>query len=232
MLIMNIRIAAFCLFFIGMISFFGISVADEEEANDESNVEQTQKPIIQYSKVRARVSPTFELAFPSSKVTLSFDQSFNRLDLIFYLGYGIVSSDINSELTFAYNIKRFRPYIKFFQNTDFENLIAPGISDSGIVLVPTDKYIRRNRGFDFGIGYRLAPKLYLEPSFLLDDVFKGSLTESRVLEEGVDLIPKLSFVYDGVRALDPSNKLYFKGLYYRTNLKARFRDGFDMPVYT
>jgi hypothetical protein len=83
---MNIRIAAFCLFFIVMISFFEISVADEEEANDESNVEQTQKPIIQYSKVRAWVSPTFELAFPSSKVTLSFDQPFNRLDLIYYLG--------------------------------------------------------------------------------------------------------------------------------------------------
>jgi hypothetical protein len=213
-----------------IISFFGIRVAAEEDVSDKQDAEEAKKLNVQYSEVRARVSPTLELALPSSKVTLSFTQPFNRLDLIFYLGYGIISSDINSELTFAYNIKRFRPYVKFFQSTDFENLVAPGISDSGVVLVPTDKYIHRSRGFDLGVGYRLAPKLYLEPSFLLDEVFKGSLTEARVLEDGVDLVPKFSFVYDGVRALDPTSRLYFKGLYYRTIFKSRFRNGFDRPV--
>jgi hypothetical protein len=163
-------------------------------------------------------------------VTLSFTQPFNRLNLIFYLGYGIIQSDIHSELTFAYNIKHFRPYVKFFQKTDFENLVAPDIVDSGVVLAPTEKYIDRSRGFEIGIGYQLASRLYLEPSFLLNDVFKGSLTEARILDEGVDLVPRLSFVYDGVNALDPTSELYFTGVYFRTILKTRFRDSFNAPI--
>ncbi len=227
---MKTRIVSLSFLFIAMISFFGTRVAAEEKVSDEPKTEEAKKLNVKYSEVRAQVSPSLDLVLPSGNVTLSFTQPFNRLDLIFYLGYGIISSNINSELIFAYNIKRFRPYLKFFQSTDFENLVAPGISGSDIVLVPTDKYIERNRGFEVGIGYRLAPKLYLEPAFLLDDVFKGSLTEARVLEDGFDLVPKLSFIYDGVRALDPTNKLYFKGLNYRTVFKARFRDGFDTPV--
>ncbi len=213
-----------------MISFFGTKVAAEDKVSDEPKTEEAEKLNVKFSTVQAQVSPSLDLVLPSGNVRLTFTQPINRLDLIFYLGYGIISSNINSELTFAYNIKRFRPYLKFFQSTDFENLVAPGISGSDIVLVPTDKYIERNRGFEGGIGYRLAPKLYLEPAFLLDEVFKGSLTETRVLEDGFDLVPKLSFIYDGVRALDPANKLYFKGLSYRTVFKARFRDSFDTPV--
>jgi hypothetical protein len=163
-------------------SFWGTCVAVEEVADEKANEKQSQELIIQYSNVRARVSPTFELALPSSKVTLSFNPSFNKLDLIFYLGYGVLSGDINSELTFAYNIRRFRPYVKFFQHTDFENLVEPGIKDSGIVLVPTDKYVYRSRGFELGVGYRLAPKLYLEPAFIFNDIFKGSFTESLMKE--------------------------------------------------
>jgi hypothetical protein len=220
-----------CIFISLFSVYFSVArAAADDQKDDNTDDKQSRELRIQYSNVRARVSPTFELALPSSKVTLSFNPSFNELDLIFYLGYGILSGDINSELTFAYNIKRFRPYIKFFQNTDFENLIQPGIEDSGIVLVPSSKYIYRSRGFELGVGYRLAPRLYVEPAFLFDDIFKGSLTESRILEEGIDLVPKLSFVYDGVTARDPSNQLLFKGIYYRTILNARFREDFNRPV--
>ena len=227
---MKLYIAVLMAFFFAIAACSGNMVFAADESVEDTSSEETRKLNVQYSEVRARVSPTFELALPSSKVTLSFTQPFNRLDIVFYLGYGIISSDIDSELTFAYNIKRFRPFIKFFQSTDFENLVAPGISGSGVVLVPTDKYIDRSRGFDAGVGYRLAPRLYLEPSFLLDDVFKGSLTEAQVLTEGVDLVPKLSFVYDGLKALDPSSKLYLRGLYYRTIFALRYRDSFDTPV--
>jgi hypothetical protein len=211
-------------------AFSTTGFAEEEGPSDDSDGEETSRLNIQYSEVRARVSPTFEVALPSGELTLSFTQPFNRLDLIFYLGYGVISSDIDTELTFAYNIKRFRPYVKFFQKTDFENLVAPAIVDSGIVLVPTEKYIDRRRGFELGVDYRLAQRLYLEPAFLLDDVFKGSLTEARILDEGVDLTLKLSFIFDGVTALDPSDNLYFAGAYYRTILATRFRDTFNVPV--
>ena len=227
---MNKQLTVLCLSALLCFSLCGTCIAAEEVADEKAAEKKSQDPIIQYSNVRARVSPIFELALPSSKVTLSFNPSFNELDLIFYLGYGVLSGDISTELTFAYNIKRFRPYIKFSQNTDFENFLQPGIEDSGIVLVPTDKYIYRNRGFEIGVGYRLAPKLYLEPAFMLDDIFKGSFTESRILEDGIDLVPKLSLIYDSVEALDPSNQLYFKGLYYRTVFKTRFRDDFNTPV--
>jgi hypothetical protein len=227
---MNKHFNYLCFFILISFSFWGTCVAAEEVADEKANEKQSQELIIQYSNVRARVSPTFELALPSSKVTLSFNPSFDKLDLIFYLGYGVLSGDINSKLTFAYNIRRFRPYVKFFQHTDFENLVEPGIKDSGIVLVPTDKYVYRSRGFELGVGYRLAPKLYLEPAFIFNDIFKGSFTESRILDEGIDLVPKLSLIYDNVKALDPSNQLSFKGLYYRTIFKARFRDDFNTPV--
>jgi hypothetical protein len=222
--------AALLVFVVSIAAGTGTMVFADDEGNENTDSDKTRDLNVQYSEVRARVSPTFELALPSSKVTLSFTQPFNRLDLVFYLGYGIVSSDIDSELTFAYNINRFRPFFKFFQRTDFENLVAPGISGSGIVLVPTEKYIARNRGFDVGVGYRLAPKLYLEPSFLLDDVFKGSLTTAQVLTQGIDLVPKLSLVYDGLKALDPSSMLYFRGLYYRTIFSMRYRNSFDTRV--
>ena len=227
----------------GNIAFAADDASENEDADNVSEIENTDEDVsenaeseegrklnVQFSQVRARVSPALELALPTGRVTLSFTQPFNRLDIIFYLGYGTISSDINSELTFAYNIGRFRPFIKFFQRADFENWVAPGISDGGIVLVPTEKYIARNKGFEPGIGYRLAPRLYLEPSFLVDDVFMGSLTQSRVLTEGYELVPKLSLVYDGLRAVDPSSMLYFRGVYYRTIFPMRYRNTFDRPV--
>jgi len=197
----------------------------EPDADTASN-----KPKVHYNEVRVRINPTFEIALPVGLITISFSQLFNNLQLSFYLDYGILSSDINSELMFDYALGKFIPYVKFFLQADFENLVAPGISGSGIVLVPTDKYIYRSRGLETGVGYRVLPKFTIEPAFLVDDLFKGSLTEGTVLDEGVDLVPKLSFVYDSITAPDPDNSLYFRGLYYRSLFQVRFRSDFQNPV--
>jgi hypothetical protein len=193
--------------------------------------ETTERKVdIQYSEVRARISPAVEFALPTGLVTISFSQLFNNLGLYFYLDYGTISSDINSEIKFDYNLGKFVPYVRFFLQADFENLVAPAISGSGIGFVPTHKYIYRSRGLEPGLGYRVLPKFSIEPSFLVDDMFKGSLTEGTVLDEGVDLVPRVSFVYDSVTAPDPEDSLYFKGLYYRSLFQARFRDSFEDAV--
>jgi hypothetical protein len=228
--LMRIRVAA-SFFFLAALLLLGVQTAKaEEEVPAEREVEESRNVNVQYTQVRARISPAFELALPSGKVTLSFTQPFNYLDLSFYLGYAVIAGDINTELTFAYNIKRFRPYVKLILRTDFENLVAPRVSGSGVQLLPTEKYISRNRGFDTGVEYRISPKLQLIPSFVLDDVFKGSLTTSRVIDEGLDLAPRLSLQYDSLTAIDPSSSLQFDGFYFRTFLTALFRNGFDRPV--
>jgi len=102
-------------------------VADETSTDWEEEPEK-RAVNIQYSEVRARISPTFEFGLPTGQLTISFSQLFNNLGLYFYL---------------------------------------------------------------------------IEPSFLVDDLFKGSLTEGTVLDEVMDLVPRLSLVYDSLAAPDP-----------------------------
>jgi hypothetical protein len=204
-------------------------MADEAPA-DQAGQTTERKVDVQISEVRARISPTIEFALPTGLVTISFSQRFNDLGLYFYIDYAAISSDINSEIKFDYTLGRFVPYVRFFLQADFENLVTPGISGSGIVFVPTDKYIYRSRGLETGLGYRVFSHFTIEPSFLVDDLFEGSLTEGTVLDEGVDLVPRISFVYDSVTAPDPEDSLYFMGLYYRSLFQVRFRDGFQDAI--
>ena len=210
--------------------FVSLPVVADETSTDWEEEPEERAVNVQYSEVRARISPTFEFGLPTGQLTISFSQLFGSLGLYFYLDYGTISSDIYSEIEFDYTLGRFVPFVKFFLQADFENIVAPGISGSGVVFVPTDKYIYRSRGLETGVGYRAFQYFTVEPSFLVDDLFKGSLTQGTVLDEGVDLVPRLSLVYDSVTAPDPNDDLYFRGVYVRSLFQARFRDGFNDAI--
>lgn len=201
-----------------------------EQSEEPQEVEDVQKVDIRVSEVRARINPQFELVLPSGNISEHFVIYFNRLEMTFDLGFSIIDSSVDGQITFAYPIKKYRPYISFFQKVDFENLISPQLSDGEFSLLPTDKYVSRKRGSMLGVRYQLYPKISIEPSFIINDTFKGSFTENKIVEDGVDLIPRISFIYDNVRAELPDNELFFTGMYYRSIFSILYRDRFDNPV--
>jgi hypothetical protein len=195
-----------------------------------SFAQQEQRIDVGVTEVRAQINPNFEFSLPSGNIYQHFVQNFNNLHMTFNLNYNILDNDINGDITFAYPINRFTPSIMFTEDLDFENYIAPSIEGGTITLAPTDKYISRTRNIELSLGYQVTDSFSIVPSFLISDIFKGSLTTSRIVDEGVDLIPRLGFVYNTVRARDPTEGLYFNGLYLRSVFSMRFRQSFDNPV--
>ena len=185
---------------------------------------------VEVTKVRAKVSPTFEVALPSGNIYQHFTQGFNNLDMAFTLNYNILDNNIAGDILFSYPLGRFIPSIRFALDLDFENYIAPSFSGGGFTLLPTEKYVSRKRTVELSLGYRVTDHFYITPSFLISDIFKGSFTTSRVVDDGVDLVPKIGFVYNSIKAKDPDQGLFFNGLYYGSFFGMKYRYSFDNPV--
>jgi hypothetical protein len=124
----------------------------------------------------------------------------------------------------------FSPYLSFYQQLDFENYFQPAISGKDLILVPTSKYIMRKRGFTLGMRYEVLQDFFLVPAFSVSELFKGSLTENRVLEDGVDIIPQMGVVYDSVRAEDTEREPVFTGVYAESTFELRYRNEFRNPI--
>jgi hypothetical protein len=195
-----------------------------------SLAQEEQKVDVRVTEVRATIRPTFEFALPSGNIYYHFIENFNNLNMTFNLNYNILDNNIYGGITFAYPINRFTPSIMFAEDLDFESYIAPSIQGGTITLAPTDKYISRTRNIELSLGYQVTDHFSIIPSFLVSDIFKGDLTNNRIMDEGVDLVPRLSFVYNTVRAKDPEKGLYFNGLYLRSTFGMRVRHNFDNPV--
>ncbi|MFW6137853.1 MAG: hypothetical protein ACOC7U_01640 [Spirochaetota bacterium] len=204
--------------------------------NDQDNPEQQQsdqedrKIDVNLTRVTARISPEFEITLPSGNVYQHFTESFNNLEMTFDLNYNFLNSNISGGINFAYPMGRVVPGIKFFQELDFENYFTPRLDEGELVIIPSDKYILRKRGVEPSISFNVLPDFYLIPSFTINDTFKGSLTTSEVIEEGIDLTGKASLIYDGLVARNPEKKLLLSGVYYRSTFSIRYRDSFRNPV--
>jgi hypothetical protein len=167
---------------------------------------------------------------PTGDISQHFIMHFNYLELTFDLSAGLVDNAIDGEVIFAYPLNRIRPYVSFVQKVDFENYLDPQVSGEDLTILPTDKYIFRERGITAGVGITILPRFFVEPAFSVRDTFRGSLTESRVLDQGVNLVPRVSLVYDGVTAYTPGGSLYFTGMYAGSTFSMRYRTDFDQPV--
>jgi hypothetical protein len=200
----------------------------QTESHDES--EGRRGLDVSVSAIRAQVSPQLEIVLPSGNVAQYFETSFNGLDMSFNLFYRVVDSNIGGDITFALPLGRFTPYISFFQSVDFEKLVEPQVSGDEVVLVPSSKYLDRQRGFRQGISYEFARNLSIEPSFTVNDIFKGNLSETRIIDDGVDLIPRVSLTYDGYRVRGTGRGFYFNGFYGRSTYSHRYRARFSNPI--
>jgi hypothetical protein len=199
------------------------------EENSDSQTEEN-KVDVRVTELRARISPQLEIVLPSGNIYEHFVTNFNNLEITFNLSFSVIGNTLGGDITFAYPSFMLSPYVTFYQSLDFENYFAPQISGSDIILVPTTKYIIRKRGADLGLRYELFPNFSLVPALVITDTFKGSLTENRVLEEGVDITPQFGLVYDTVLAEDTATEPIFTGLYAETTFGIRYRNDFSTPV--
>ena len=185
---------------------------------------------VEVTKVRAKVSPTFEVVLPSGNIYQHFTQGFNNLDMAFTLNYNILDNNIAGDILFGYPLGRFMPSIRFALDLDFENYVAPSFSGGSFTLLPTERYVSRKRSIELSLGYRVTDHFSITPSFLISDIFKGSFTTTRVVDDGVDLVPKVGFVYNSIKAKDPDKGLFYNGLYYGSFFGMKYRSSFDNPV--
>jgi len=203
--------------------------ANEEDV-DSTAIKEEQKVDVRVTELRAQVSPQLEIILPTGNIYQHFVTYFNNLEMTFNLNFSVMGNTLGGDIRFTYPMNIISPYISFYQKLDFENYIAPAFDGKELTLVPTDKYIARERGFNVGLKYEILNNFYLVPSFVVNETFKGSLTENKVLEEGVELIPQISFVYDSVKAEDTDKEPIFSGIYYRTTFSIRYRNDFHTPV--
>ena len=184
---------------------------------------------VSVTSIRAQVSPQLEIALPSGNISQHLALSFNNLEIASDLFYRVIDNNIGGRITLEIPFGRFRPYISFYQDVDSENLVEPRLSNGELQLVPSSKYLKRQRGLTPGFSYEFLRNLSIEPSFTVNDLFKGDLTESRIVDEGVDYIPRISLVYDGMRVERDGKDFFFEGLYGEITYSVRFR-GFSNPI--
>jgi hypothetical protein len=204
---------------------FGVAQTQSAEESDERGGLD-----MVVNDIRAQVSPQFEFVIPSGNILQHFVVGFNGLEITFNLYYRVVDSNIGGDIIFDIFLGRFRPYVTVFQDVDFEKLVEPRVSEGDVLLAPTSKYLDRQRGFTLGLSYEFVRNLALEPSLRVNDIFKGNLTESRIVDEGVDLIPRISLTYDGIRVRGDGQGFFFNGFYGQTVYSIRYRNRFDNPI--
>lgn len=206
------------------------ALSEGEVQKEEEQEEDEEKLNVEITKVRARISPRFEFQLPGGHISEHFVEHFNNLEIRFNLGYAIIDNSLKSDLTFAYLLNGFTPFVTFSGGIDFENYIAPRIEEERLVLTPTERFISRERKIETGIKYTPFQHFSVNPSFIVLDTFKGSLSESLVLDDGVDLISRMRFVYDSVLSLEPGETGDYRGVYFDSVFDLRHRTNFRSPV--
>ncbi len=193
---------------------------------DNENSEQAgekAKPDIRVTNIVARINPQTEITLPAGSISEHFKHNFSNFWMIFNFYYNFVANEIGGDLTFEYPLNRLNPYITFKDYVDFENFIQPQFENNRLTLVPTNKYISRNRVVEIGGSYNINSRTEIFSNFTLNDLFKGDLTASTVIDEGTDLITSTGIIYDTIKEAKITERLLFKGIYYKSsfNLKAR-----------
>ena len=218
-----IKIAG-ALFFILSVESLGAQADGEGKASEDRKIE------VNMSEVSARVSPSVEFVAPVGNVYESYVHYFNNLEMSFNMNYNFLQNSIIGDVAFSYPYRRITPEARFFLNLDNENYFYPDLEKGQIRILPAEKYILRQRGFETSMPYTIFKDFQLVPSFILTDTFKGNLTEERVLDEGTDLTLRTGAVYHTLTARKPEHMLTFEGVYVSSYLDWLFRNSFNDPT--
>jgi len=199
------------------------------QIHGQENEEEPQRSVT-LSTLEAKISPHFEFTLPSGNISERIEQQFNNLHSVFSLNFNFLDSSIDADVAFSYPLGFFVPGIHFFQNVDLENLVAPQFQDWELVLLPTEKFVSRNRGIGLAFIFNVTPIFSITPEFLMNDTFKGSFTTDLILDEGIDWIARLSFVIDSAKsrpagAPEPKHSVVFSSVF-----NTRFRNVLTNPV--
>lgn len=194
--------------------------------------EQKEEPqrTLSLSTLEGRISPHFEFTLPSGNISERIEQQFNNLHTFFSLNFNFLDSSIGADVAFSYPLGFFIPGIHFFQNVDLENLVAPQFQDGELTLLPTEKFVSRNRGIGLAFIFNVTPIFSVTPEFLMNDTFKGSFTTDLVLDEGIDWIAKLSFAVDTVKSLPVGAPEPKHSVVFSSEFNTRFRNVLTNPV--
>jgi hypothetical protein len=129
---------------------------------------------IRMGVLEAQVTPQLELTLPSGDISQRLDQTFNNLLMVFNLHFNILDSSIDADLGFSYPVGFFVPTLRFFQSVDLENLVAPRLQGGELSLLPSEKFISRNRGIGLELNFELTSIFAIVPSFLFNETFMGN----------------------------------------------------------
>ena len=195
-----------------------------------STADNPTKIDIKVSNIIAKINPQTEITFPTGSFSEHFKHRFNNLNIIFNFNYNFLANELSGKISFEYPLKYLNPYISFSDSIDFESYVKPSIVNDYIQLVPTDKFITRNRTMEGGLEYRITKNFILYTSLNYDDIFRGDLSTATIIENGVDLTTQFGAEYNSMRVVLPKSKLMFKGLYYKTSFNFKHRNKFNNPV--
>jgi hypothetical protein len=212
------------LFFLGAVLMFPTNGLEAQEQKEEP------QRTVAVSTLEAKITPHFEFTLPSGNISERLEQQFNNLNTVFSLNFNFLNSSIDADVAFSYPLGFFVPGVHFFQNVDLENLIAPRFQDGELGLLPTDKYISRDRGIGVDLVFNVTPVFSITPSFLMNDTFRGSFTTDLILDEGIDWIARTSFAVDSAKSQperipEPRHRVFFNSVF-----NARFRNTLANPA--
>jgi len=182
------------------------------------------------STLEGRGRPRFEFTLPSGNISERIEQQFNNLHVVFDFNFNFLDSSIDADVGFSYPVGFFIPGIHFFQNVDLENLVAPQFQGGELTLLPTEKYVSRNRGIGLEFIFNLTPNFSITPAFLMNDTFKGSFTTDFILDEGIDWIAKTSFVVDSANSRPEGTTIPNHRVVFGSVFSIRLRNTLTNPV--
>jgi hypothetical protein len=200
-------------------------MADESEGG--RNKEEVEVSI---SKVHARINPDLEFALPGGNVYASLKDTFGDMKLGFSLQYAFFANSINGAVTLSWPSGNVVPAVRFYDGVAFENYIKPALIGDDLILTPTDKYISRKRGVELSVGFKLAQHLRLTNALLLNDVYKGDLSDSVIIDRGIDLIQHNNLTYSDIRRRSYGPLQSPSGTYFSSSIDTRFRSGYSLPL--
>jgi hypothetical protein len=182
------------------------------------------------SAAAAGADHQFEFTLPSGNVAERIEQRFNNLQMVFSFNFNFLNSSIGADVAFSYPLGFFVPGVRFYQVVDLENLVAPQFQGGELTLLPSEKYVSRDRGVGIEFMFNVTPAFSITPSFLMNDTFKGSLATDLSLDKGIDWIAELSFAVDQGRnrpagGPEPRHRVVFGSQFYM-----RFRDELSNPA--
>ena len=209
------------------------SSTDDSSTNNANKIIPSGNPTkidIKVSNIIAKVNPQTEITLPTGSFSEHLKHSFNNLNIIFNFNYNFLANEISGNISFEYPLRYILPYLSFSDSVDFESYIQPSLVNNKIQLVPTDKFITRNRILEGGLKYKITKDFSTFTSITLDDIFRGDLFTSTIIENGLDITAKIGTEYNSMKIILPKSRLLFKGIYYKTSFDLKYRNNLETPV--